>query len=160
MEQKSSSKYSTPLNIVTPKFDFLPNTKLCISKPGGLDFMPLDQKFPKEIITSSQVLISRHKIGQQLYKQQRFDFDLDDPHMFESRFNVEYHRLHDPGLKSLFSSTVVKNHLRKIGMLSENGDAICSIKEFNEYLRYLDKMQSKQIIESLKAKVSRKQFLP
>lgn len=99
---------------------------------------------------SSQIAVSRNKIAKPLLKQQRYDFLLDDPAMQQSRFCVEYHRLQDPGLKNYFNSLSVRKRLGQLSMLSEENDAICSIKDFAEYLRYLDRLQSLETTKFLK----------
>lgn len=94
------------------------------------------------VSNSSQIAVSRNKIAKPLLKHQRYDFLLDDPAMNQTRFCVEYHRLQDPGLKHYFNSPAVRKRLGQLSMLSEENDAICSIKEFVEYLKYLDRLQS------------------
>lgn len=123
-------------------------------KSGGMNSMPISQTFPLMISSDNQILKTRNKLGQQLYKSHHNDFDLDDPYMHESRFHVEYHRLHDPALKSYFELPLVKENLIKSGMLTNDDDVICSVEEFNDYMRYLNSLQGKENAAALKAKAN------
>lgn len=99
---------------------------------------------------SNQISLSRNKIGKSLFKQHRNDFLLSDPNMFQSRFYVEYHRLHDPGLKKYYESSSMRNHLMQLNLVTEESDAICSRKEFVEYLRYLERICALDIAKSMR----------
>lgn len=100
--------------------------------------------------TSNQLAVSRNKIGKSLLKNQRNDFLLDDPLMHRTRFFVEYHRLHDPGLKRYFESPPIRNRMRKQCFVSVGNDAVCSTREFIDYIRYLERLRSMNHLDSLK----------
>lgn len=103
--------------------------------------------------SSKQFVLSRHKIGTELIKHCRNGFRLDDPHLIRSRFFVNYHRLHDPALKRYYNSTPVKNRLKKLELLNERNDAICTSKEFIEYVRYLDSFRAQNLLKLIKFEV-------
>lgn len=142
------------LNTVTQKYDYIPYTKLCVSTSQGIDLEPLDQQWPLAISVSNQVLISLHKVGERLQKPHNDNFDLDDPYMYETRFNVEYRPLYDPNLKNHYTRLSMQRRLRKLELLSENCDAMCRRKDFFQYLRYLNKIRAVKIAAALKCKVS------
>lgn len=102
---------------------------------------------------SSNLLLSRNKIGKVLLKRCRNGFHLDDPHMVKSRFFVDYHRMHDPALKHYFHSTPVRNRLKELDLVNQQNDAICSIREFVQYLQYLDGICAQNETNSEKIKV-------
>lgn len=105
------------------------------------------------ITTFKQFQLTRHELGTKLLKQCRNGFLLDDPYMNRSRFCIEYHRLHDPGLKRYYNSIPVKNRLKKLRLVNEGNDAMCTKKEMIEYLRYLDGIRSQNIAKAMKEKV-------
>lgn len=92
--------------------------------------------------TPYDISFSRNKIGTPLIKPHRNGFLLHDPHMFQSRFFVDYHRLQDPGLKKYLKSPTVRNRLRELNLMSDDDDVICTKKEFAEYLRYLEQIRA------------------
>lgn len=127
------------------------NSKLQVSKEN-LQSQPINQNLirPWMISPSNQFLLSRHKVGNELLKHCRNGFHLDDPHMYKSRFCVNYYRLHDPALKRYYKKASVKSRLKKLNLINEKSDAICSNKDFVEYLRYLDDIRVKNLGKSLK----------
>lgn len=92
--------------------------------------------------TPYDISFSRNKIGTPLIKPHRNGFLLHDPHMFQSRFFVDYHRLQDPGLKKYLNSPTVRNRLKELNLMTEDDDVICTKKEFAEYLRYLEQIRA------------------
>lgn len=108
---------------------------------------------PWTISPSNQFLLSRNKIGNELLKHCKNGFHLDDPHMYQTRFYVDYHRLHDPALNRYYKTSTVKSQLKKLKLTNENSDAICSNKDFFEYLRYLDSIRAKNIKDARRLKV-------
>lgn len=115
-------------------------TKLVLSK-NEKDTLPMTQRIIKPWIASlsNQIFVSRNKIGHGLLQRCRHGFQLDDPHIRESRFFVEYHRLHDPALKHYYKSIPIRNRLRKLNAINSENDAECTPREFVEYLNYLDR---------------------
>ncbi|XP_055301245.1 uncharacterized protein LOC129567898 [Sitodiplosis mosellana] len=96
--------------------------------------------------------MTRDKVGMDLLKGCRNGFHLDDPYIRNTRFFTEYHRLHDPGLKRYYNSIPVKNRMKKLQLINDGNDAICTNKEMIEYLRYLDSIRSRNDVNSMKEK--------
>lgn len=131
-----------------------PQTKLVVSNDDK-DATPLNQSVikPWMLSVSNQVLVSRNKIGNTLLQRRKSAFILDDPNIRRTRFFVDYHRLHDPALRRYYHSTPVRNRLKKLKLISTQNDAICTHREFVEYLRYLDRNQNLNQTESDKIEV-------
>lgn len=130
-------------------------TKLNVVKEKQPDSKSYDLNsiLPWVSSSSSQFAVSRNKISNELLKHCPNGFRLDDPNMNKSRFFVDYHRLHDPALKRYYSSAPIKNRLKKLEMINERNDAICTNKEFVEYIRYLDSIRAQNLANSLKLEV-------
>lgn len=115
---------------------------------------PLDQtELVPWVMPLDQFQMTRNQIGAKLLKRCRNGFYLDDPKMNESKFCIEYHRLHDPSLKRYYNSVAVKNRLKKLELINDGNDVICTNKEMMEYLRYLDGIRSRNIATLMKEKV-------
>lgn len=114
-------------------------TKLIVLQENE-DSQPFAQTVIKQwmLTLSNQIFISRNKVGNELLQHCRRGFILDDPYIRETRFYVEYHRLHDPALQKYYASMPVKNRLKKLHLVSQENDAKCTHKEFTDYIRYLD----------------------
>lgn len=109
----------------------------------GVDFANLDPSFtPWVPPIPNHISLIRSKIGKSLLKPHRNGFLLNDPHMHESRFCVEYHRMQDPALKRYFSSTPVKKRLQSLGVVTKQNNVLCSAKDLAEYLRYLESLRA------------------
>lgn len=129
------------------------HVELAISE-NGVDDPQLDRSLKSWILsTPYQISFSRNKIGKPLLKPHRNGFLLDDPNMRQTRFFVEYHRLQDPSLKKYFSRSSIRNRLKELNMITEDDDAVCTKKEFAEYLRYLQIVRSLSVTDAIKAKV-------
>lgn len=103
---------------------------------------------PWMLSLSNQVFISRNKIGSKLLGNFKTKFSLDDPYILNTRFFVDYHRMHDPALRRYYNSIPVKNRLKKLKLISTENDAICTHKEFVEYQQYLkNKLNSDRLAE-------------
>lgn len=115
-------------------------TKLVLSK-GPRNTLPMTQRIIKPWIASlsDQIFVSRNKVGRGLLQHCRHGFQLDDPHIRQTRFFVDYHRLHDPALKRYYKSVPVRNRLKKLNAMNAENDAECTPTEFVEYLNYLDR---------------------
>lgn len=74
----------------------------------------------------------RFQIGEPKYKSfQHYDFDLSNPQGREAPGG--YDSLTDPSLKFYFNSPKTRRHLVDNGLVTDNGEIKCSVKEFNEY---------------------------
>lgn len=129
-------------------------TKLIVSKENQ-DNEPLHQNIikPWMLTLSNQTFVSRNKVGHELLHHCRNGFVLDDPYIRNTRFYVDYHRMHDPGLKNYYSSPLVRNRVRKLNLLSKDDDAICTNKEFVDYLRYLDANVNRNLVQTKELQV-------
>lgn len=130
-------------------------TKLIVSKENqDHEALPQNVIKPWMLSLSNQTHVSRNKVGHDLLHHCRHGFILDDPFMRKTRFYVDYHRLHDPGLKSYYARVPVRNRLKRLDLISEDDDAICTNREFMDYIRYLDTNISYNLIQMEKLDVS------
>lgn len=136
-----------------------PETKLQVSKNNKSTPATDHSAVIPWITVLKPFQMARNKIGVDLLKRRRNGFHLDDPYMNQSRFFTEYHRLHDPGLKSYYSRIPVRNRLKKLEMINNENDAICTNKEMIEYLRYLDGIRSDKVAKSMNKKVCSFDFI-
>lgn len=143
-------------NVINSRYDFIPSEKFTITKNVGWDIMPLDQRTPIVISLPKQAEFSRNKLGADLLRKNECeqDFNLRDPYMYQNRCTIQYHPLHDPALKSFLNRTSIKNKIRAIHMITKNDDAICSRKDFYEYVRYLDSRRAEKILRVMRIVVS------
>lgn len=132
------------------------HTKLIVSKELG-DTIPLTQNVPKPwmLSLSEQIVVSREKVGKELLQHCRNGFILDDPYIRRTRFFVDYHRMHDEGLKRYYDSVPVRSRVKKLKLVSEENDAICTYKEFADYIRYLDSNAEYNLLQREKSEVLR-----
>lgn len=130
-------------------------TKLIVSK-GNQDHEPLPQNVikPWVLSLSNQTYVSRNKVGHELLHHCRHGFVLDDPYIRKTRFYVDYHRLHDPGLKNYYNRVLVRNRLKKLDLVTTDDDAICTSEEFMDYIRYLDSNINHNLTEVTKLNVT------
>lgn len=125
-------------------------TKLALSE-DGVDFPGFDPSVRSWVLSiPNNISVTRQKIGKSLLKQHQNGFQLNDPHMYQSRFCVEYHRMQDPALKQYFKSAPVRQRLECLGVITKQDNVLCSTKEFAEYLRYLEGLHSLEIAGEIK----------
>lgn len=137
-----------------------PQTKLILSKTKK-GTQPLIQTLTKPwmLSLSNQIFISRNKIGSKLLRNFKNEFLLDDPYILKSRFFVDYHRMHDPALRRYYNSVPVKNRLKKLKLISTENDAICTYREFVEYLQYLNSKLNSDRMEEDRLNVNKQTLL-
>lgn len=124
------SSYRNSINekVPQPKHD-LP--EYC---PPCWNIVPLQQKVP--IIQSPQnENLYRKKIGEQLFRRDGADFDLDDPYMYN--ISYQYEALHDPALKKHFQHPALMRKLRDHHAIGEQGEVYCTLKDYNDFRRFL-----------------------
>lgn len=117
------------------------------------------RKFDPSVISwvhavPNNIHLSRNKLGKSLLKPHRNGFLLNDPHMYQSRFCVEYHRMQDPALKRFFNSVPVRKRLESLGVVTKQDNVLCSKKEFAEYLRYLEGLRALEMSNKMRYTVS------
>lgn len=132
----------------------VPPIKFALSKDGGWEIVPLDQKFPNAYTPAKSVLYSCNKIGTNLFFSKDSDFNLTDPYMYRSSATVEYNELHDPALGSYYQQPVVRKRLQSLNLVNDKNDAICSRRYFFQHLRYLESRRSEKILKALTREVS------
>ncbi|XP_071455096.1 inner centromere protein [Hetaerina americana] len=124
------------LGRVQELFDSVPKPKGFVPK-NGLPMwskMPLDSKIPTVPTPDGLIVYSRALVGDPLrVKITNEDFVLSDG----SGVEFPYEALHDENLKSFLRSEVTRKHLKKVGLMTEEGEEICPVDVFNEYRRYL-----------------------
>lgn len=144
------------LNLKTIKSleNSVPHIKLTVSN-GNIDSPLIDPSTfnPSIFSRTRHFLLSRNKVGNELIKRCRNGFQLDDPYMKKSRFFVDYHRMHDPALKHYFHSIPVRDRLKRLELINQQNDAMCSTREFTEYIRYLESIRAHNEAYSQKIKV-------
>lgn len=97
----------------------------------------LNENSPILVAANKLVKLSRNKIGEPLLKPTECkDFDLTDPNLYQT--SIRYYPLHDPALKAHFQRSVVKKRLLDLNFVSEENDVYCTVREFNNYMRYLN----------------------
>ncbi|XP_049878675.1 uncharacterized protein LOC126375661 [Pectinophora gossypiella] len=62
-------------------------------------------------------------------------FDLSDPYCYNVSY--DYVPMHDPHLANHFSQKPARNRMKQLGFVTKDGRAVCSLKEFNQYRKYL-----------------------
>lgn len=137
-----------------------PQTKLILSKATKETEASIQTiTKPWMLSLSNQVFISRNKIGSKLLRNFKNEFLLDDPYILKTRFFVDYHRMHDPALRRYYNSIPVKNRLKKLKLISTENDAICTHKEFIEYLQYLNSKLNSDRLEEDRLNVNKQKLL-
>lgn len=62
-------------------------------------------------------------------------FDLTDPYC--NNVSYDYVPMHDPHLANHFAQKPARNRMKQLGFCTKDGRAVCSLKEFNQYRKYL-----------------------
>ncbi|KAK2529012.1 hypothetical protein Q9966_009345, partial [Columba livia] len=98
--------------------------------PKLLD-LTLGVKIP--VTPSSKPVFSRGKLGEKLHRPSG-SFDLGDP--LGRRMSNEYNSLHDPHLQAYHQRKDNVQWLKRQGLVTSDGNVVCSLKEFNQYRQY------------------------
>uniref|UniRef100_A0A1B6DRN8 Uncharacterized protein n=1 Tax=Clastoptera arizonana TaxID=38151 RepID=A0A1B6DRN8_9HEMI len=111
----------------------------------------LDTKLPLLPGPNGPFVFSRGKLGKNLWKNKvQSEFTLNDPNGYEVTF--EYEPAHDKHLKRWFAVTNNQKYLLKNDIVTENLDVKCSVKQYNEYRKYLHRIHSNQVCKEMKQK--------
>ncbi|VVC29025.1 Hypothetical protein CINCED_3A019895 [Cinara cedri] len=89
-----------------------------------------------------------------LQTKTRLDFSLNDPHSNEIKY--DYNPLHDPHLKKWANSKQNRKFLHQQGLVTDDMEVICTLKEYNEYRRYLWRKHNDEFLKLLKLKDQQK----
>ncbi|XP_022535603.2 uncharacterized protein LOC107196877 isoform X1 [Astyanax mexicanus] len=108
------------------KKEKIPLSPLMQKRKGAKLFVP----------AGSSVQCSRGKVGKSLY-QALPEFSL-QPKLPP----WSYHSLHYKHLRTFFKNPAKKKHLVDRGLITEDGQVLCSIREFNQYIDYLKTIDS------------------
>nr|XP_026486595.1 uncharacterized protein LOC113393765 [Vanessa tameamea] len=100
----------------------------------------LECKLPVPKMPEGKIVFSRGKIGEDVRRLGLGSgpcptFDLSDPYCF----NVSYDYVpeHDPHLAHHFAQKPARNRMKLLGYCTKDGRAVCTLKEFNQYRKYL-----------------------
>lgn len=132
------TQLSRLLNEVPP-----PRRAVPANAPEEWHGLPLDRMMPMYEWPADTVLFSRNKIAKAIYSSAGADFDLYDPYCHTVSY--EYEPLHDHNLRRQFKQKKTRQLLRDKGMISDTGDVICTLKQFNEYRRFLKRLYIMQV---------------
>lgn len=121
-----------------------------IPKPGrsvpknGLPLwykLGLECKLPVPKIPIGKIIFSRGKIGEDVRRLglegegPQPSFDLTDPYC--RNVSYEYIPEHDPHLANYFAQKAARTRMKDLGFVTKDGRAVCSLKDFNQYRKYL-----------------------
>ncbi|XP_063899719.1 uncharacterized protein LOC110372948 [Helicoverpa armigera] len=102
----------------------------------------LECKLPVPKMPVGKVIFSRGRIGEDVRRLglglgggPRPTFDLTDPYC--NNVSYDYVPMHDPHLAHHFSQKPARNRMKQLGFCTKDGRAVCSLKEFNQYRKYL-----------------------
>lgn len=112
-----------------------PARALPLNAPQEWQQLSLDALMPMFSWPSKRVLFSRNKIGREIFSSVGTEFDLSDPYCQTVSF--DYEPLHDHNLREFYQrGNYIKTFIEN-GSITEEHEVICTLKQFNEYRRYL-----------------------
>lgn len=124
----------------------------------------LNEKIPMYhgYVPSGRIVLHRGLMGNNFHKTNvKLNFSLSDPYCRDVSY--AYNALHDPHLKHWSTSNKNRKFLQQQGLITEDMDVICSLKEYNEFRYYLWRVHNDLILQQLKLeeekKVERKKIL-
>ncbi|XP_045498493.1 uncharacterized protein LOC123696393 [Colias croceus] len=101
----------------------------------------LESKLPVPKMPEGKIIFSRGKIGEDVRRLglgkdgPRPSFDLTDPYC--NNVSYDYVPVHDPHLAHHFAQKPARNRMKQLGYCTKDGRAVCSLKDFNQYRKYL-----------------------
>nr|CAD7419001.1 unnamed protein product [Timema poppensis] len=114
----------------------------------------LDAKLPVIKAPKGALVFSRGKVGEKLWRRPAAqDFNLYDPNGYEVTYH--YDALHDGNLRRLLAQEGLQRRLKELGLMTDNGEAVCSLKQLNEYRRYLKRLHLDSLNQERQHRVSR-----
>lgn len=115
-----------------------PKRSIPVNAPLEYYALPLDSKIPILKGPAALLTFSRNKVGREIFASAGTDFDLDDPYCHTVSY--DYQQLHDHNLKHIYDIPKNLRHLKAINMIDDNNEVRCTLKQFNEYRRYLKRL--------------------
>lgn len=91
-------------------------------------------------------------MSRQLWASAATDFRLDDPYMREVDYS--YEAVHDPALRRMFQAEEHRKTLLANGFILPTDEAVCSLRQFNTYRRYLQTVYRELVREEYRRRVS------
>ncbi|CAK1540249.1 unnamed protein product [Leptosia nina] len=101
----------------------------------------LENKLPVPKMPKGKIIFSRGKIGEDVRRLGLGkdgpcpSFDLTDPYC--NNVSYDYVPVHDPHLAHHFAQKPARNRMKQLGYCTKDGRAVCSLKDFNQYRKYL-----------------------
>ncbi|CAG9796384.1 unnamed protein product [Diatraea saccharalis] len=123
--------------------DSIPKPERAVPK-NGLPLwyrLGLECKLPVPKMPVGKILFARGRIGEDVRRVglggtgPQPTFDLTDPYC--NNVSYDYVPMHDPHLAHHFAQKSVRNRMKELGFCTKDGRAVCSLKEFNQYRKYL-----------------------
>ncbi|XP_012267341.2 calponin homology domain-containing protein DDB_G0272472 [Athalia rosae] len=116
--------------------------------------MPLESKIPMIPGPEGSYHFTRNKLGKKLWiSSADAEFNLSDPYNYDAEWT--YEPLHDEHLARYFSQPTNLRRMIKLGLVTKELDAKCSVKEYNIYRKYLKKLYN----DSIKLKIKQKTLM-
>lgn len=130
---------------VSNLLDQVPKPKRAIPLNGPPDWykLPLDSLIPIFDQPSGDLIFSRNNIGSEIFVSGGAEFDLSDPYCQTVSFN--YQPLHDRNLKKFYMQPRFIRRFKKLNMITNKNEVICTLKQFNEYRRFLKRLYLNQV---------------
>ncbi|XP_052757768.1 uncharacterized protein LOC113518513 isoform X2 [Galleria mellonella] len=101
----------------------------------------LECKLPVPRMPVGKIIFARGKIGEDVRRLglgssgPQPTFDLTDPYC--NNVSYDYVPMHDPHLAHHFAQKPTRNRMKILGFCTKDGRAVCTLKEFNQYRKYL-----------------------
>ncbi|XP_075979057.1 uncharacterized protein LOC142978390 isoform X2 [Anticarsia gemmatalis] len=123
--------------------DSVPKPLRAVPK-NGLPFwykLGLESKLPVPKMPAGKIIFSRGRIGEDVRRVglgisgDQPSFDLTDPYC--NNVSYDYVPMHDPHLAHHFSQKPARRRMQVLGFCTKDNRAVCSLKEFNQYRKYL-----------------------
>ncbi|XP_070523692.1 fibrous sheath-interacting protein 2 isoform X3 [Cardiocondyla obscurior] len=127
----------------------VPKPKGSVPKYGlpGWKLMPLEHKIPMVPGPKAAYNFTRCKVGKKLWRP-KLEFDLSDPYCRSTKFS--YEPLHDEHLAHFFSRPNNLNYLLKVDLITSDMNVKCSLRDYNEYRKYLRQVHADYIKRELR----------
>lgn len=98
--------------------------------------------------TGSSLILHRGLVGNNPLKVNvKLQFSLKDP--YSQDVSNTYNPLHDPHLKNWVNLPRNRKLLQKQGLITDDGDVVCNLKEYNEYRCFLWRVHNDLVIQKL-----------